>query len=218
MKNKINIIYGIVTILSVLFGMWTNYQSTKIKTDNERLTNNLYKKTIEYEDELGRRVTETTQMELTIKEMKQAAKKDSTQLNEYEKLLVHTYSELSASNRKMKQVESAMNIELHTRNTIETTMKDSVIDEMEVKTAYVENEFGKYSIMYEPETDSLFLTTIQKNQLFVDVFKKRKPNKNGKEAIYLLRWTKGWDYKASIKSLNDSTIIKEFDYIKIKKS
>lgn len=75
-------------------------QSTKLKTDNERLTNNLYKKTIEYEDELGRRVTETTQMELTIKEMKRAAKKDSTQLNEYEKLLVQTYSELSASNRK----------------------------------------------------------------------------------------------------------------------
>lgn len=71
----------------------------------------------------------------------------------------------------MKQVESAMKIELHTRNTIETSMKDSVINERQVKTAYVENEYGKYSIKYEPETDSLFLTTI-KNELFVDVFKK----------------------------------------------
>lgn len=219
--RQIKKIAAIVGIISVIYSIFSSIYVNYIKSDRDRIKSNLYEKTIQYEDELGRHVTEKTQLQITVKELKKVAKSDSTQLNDYEKQLKKVFDELSASNRKLKNVQNALSIATETRNTFNTKLTDTIVirdmAKMTLKRAEISNEYGKYSIEYNPTTDSLNMSLKTRNEFFVDIFKERKANKKGKQVFWPVRWLKDWEYKGSIKTLNDSTEITEFSIINIEK-
>jgi len=210
-------ILSIATIISIIISIFSTMQSMKHKSEKNRLSNNLYEKTIQYEDDLGRQITEKTQLEITVKELKDVLKQDSSTLNSYEKKIYKIANELKLSDRKAKNLESALIVELQTNLQMSAKARNAVYKKMNAKSAVLSDEFGRYEIMYIPELDTIRFALKQRNELVIDMFKQREKNKKDKEVFILWRWIKKWEYKASIKSLNDSTIIKDFTIIKVTK-
>lgn len=217
MKVNLKTILAVVTIISMSFGALQTCQSMKHKADAKRQKTNLYTKTIEYEDQLGRSVTETMELNVTVKEMKKAAKKDSSQLSNYERKILEFKRELDLSDRQLKSTEAVMKLDVTTRNTFETVMESIEIENIPIKKAYVSNKFGSYDITYNPANDSIKMEMVQINEFYIDMYKEREPNKKGNKVFILWRWIKDWQYKGSVKTLNDSTIINEFTLLKINK-
>lgn len=206
-----------ITAVSVVVSILATLQSMKEKARGDRAENNLYTKTIEYQDELGRKVTETTQLEITVRELKQIAKKDTLAMNAYEKKLYKISQELAYNNRKEKTVDKAMMFSTESNFSSEKKAEDIIINKMPAKTVKFIDTFGTYEATYFPETDNMKISVLQRNEFFLDIYKQRELNKKGKKVFYLWRWTKDWEYKGSVKSLNDSTIIKDFTLINVQK-
>lgn len=217
MKLSLKQIAIVITILSVAVSIFSNVQTIKHKAESERLSNNLYSKTIEYEDDLGRKVTEVTQLDIKVSEFKSVMKKDSTKLNEYEKIIFEMGKELKASGRKLKDVEAILNVTVETTDEMAMQTRDTFYRQMEAKTAHFSNDLAEYDITYIPELDSLKLAVVQRYDLYIDLFREREKNSKGKDVFILWRWTKDWKYKGSIKTTNNAAIIKDFTIININK-
>jgi hypothetical protein len=214
---KLKTILTVVTIISLLFGVYSNIQNSRNKAEKERVTTNLHQKTIQYEDELGRAVTETTRLQVTNKELKKVLKKDSSKMDEYERTIYKIAKELKTSKRLAKNLESSLIAETITNFKLSDRVRDTVFRKMEAKTVHFKDPFGEYSATYIPEVDSMYMSIMQRNELYIDMFKQRPKNNKGKKFIIPLRWFKGWEHVASIKSLNDSTIINDFTVIDVYK-
>ncbi len=132
---KIKTILTIATIVSLLFGVFSNIQSMKHKAESQRLGNNLHEKTIQYEDEKGRLISEKTILQVTNKELKNVLKKDTAKFDEYDKTIYNIAKELSHSNRKVKHLETALTFELETNLNITSRVKDTIFMHMKAKTA-----------------------------------------------------------------------------------
>ena len=214
---KLKQILAVVTIISLIVSIFSTMQASKHKAESRRLATNLYSKTVTYEDRLGRQIVETTQLEIRVRELRKVMKKDSSQLSEYERTIYRIGKELNYSRRKFNKTKYVATVNMSTESSIAERAVDTVYMGLEAKTARVEDKFGKYIINYVPETDSLFLEVIQRNELYIDVFKERKKNSKGKKAFILWRWTMGYEYKGSIKTLNNATTVTDFTIIEIKK-
>lgn len=222
MKQILSNITTLATIISILVSVFATVWGLRKSKDADDYKNTLYSKTVEYEDELGRKVTEVVQMEVSIKEMKETAKKDSNLLSDYEKKLQRVYKELQSENKKLKDVESAMLFSSSTHDKfavkMETEYEKEVMPGMEArKVAKFENDWFKQEIIYDPNTDTLYVDKLERNEFFIDAFRQRKAKANGKQAFYPFRWRMPWEYKASVKSLRDSTVIQESIYLNMKK-
>lgn len=211
MKKILTFLTILSTIVAIASSIWGQIQAH----DAKRYKGALYEKKVEYEDELGRKVTEITQLEVTNRELKQVGKKDSILLSDYERKIRKLYDELEANGRKLRHTESALLFSEQTRDSFRIKLeevKDTLTDKLDllpIKTGYYSTDWTKQKFTYNPNTDSLSVVQVHENEFFVDLFKKRKPNSKGKQVCWLFRWVRPWEYKASIKSLRDSTIIKD---------
>jgi hypothetical protein len=211
----INKILAIVTIISVLVGVFVSIRNSSLKLENDRLETNLYAKTIQYQDELGRTITETTQLKVTVGELKKITKMDSSKMNSYEKTIYRISKELENNGASKKNTEAAGFIVTESKFQKSNIAEDTVIRGMKAKTVRFIDPYGTYESTYFPETDTISLIVVQRTELFLELHKQRELNKKGKKVCILWRWAKDWEYNASIKSMGDSTEIKSFNYIKI---
>lgn len=205
----------VITIISIVVGIFASVRISNLKEKNDRLETNLYSNTTQYEDALGRSVVESDQLKTTVKELKQLSKMDSSKMNTYEKTIYKISQELKANGTKEKNTEGAAFISIETNFENASLAKDSVISKMKAKTVRFVDDYGTYESTYFPETDTISLKVIQRAELFLDLHRKRELNSKGNKVFFAWRWLKDWEYKASIKSIGDSTVIKSFDYVKI---
>jgi len=181
----------------------------------------LHERTVEYEDSLGRKIKEVTQLEISLRELKRVSKKDSVQLNAYERKVLQLYQELGVNERKLKQVESALLFTSRTRDSfaikLEALEQNDSIDLLPLKQGVFVDKWSVQEFTYNPNNDSLFVDQIQETEFFVDMYKQRQLKENGKPHCFLWRWTLPWEYQASVKSLRDSTVITEAAYVNVRK-
>lgn len=222
-SSTLNKILTIVTIISTIVAIWGIFWGSGKADDARRYKATLYQRTVEYQDELGRKVTEVTQLEATAKELKTIAKKDSAKLSAYEKKLLNVYNELNANNRKIKNTEMALLFSEQSKDSFAVQLQE--LDSMRafeskglpLKYGRYDGKWASQDFVYDPNTDSLFTTRVDENEFFVDMYKQKELRPNGKPYFFLLRWFKDWEYRGSIKSLKDSTTIKDAVMVHISK-
>ncbi|MCK9545034.1 MAG: hypothetical protein M0R03_23710, partial [Novosphingobium sp.] len=207
-----NILLVVVLFVAIGLLVW----GLRGKVETRRLQNTLHEQEKKYEDKLGRKVIQVTQLETRIKDFKKVAKKDSASLNDYEKKVLVLYKELENNKRKLRHVESALLFTSVTRDSFviklkEIEQKDGLdsIPLLPLKQGFFENKWSVQEFLYNPNNDSLFVDQIQETEFFVDMYKQRQLKENGKPHCFLWRWTLPWEYQASVKSLRDSTVITE---------
>jgi hypothetical protein len=239
---NLNKILTFATIIATFVAIFSGVSGLRAKNDAKRYQNILHEKTVEYEDELGRKVKEVTQLQVTTKELKKLADQDSATLNAYEKRLLKVYNELAANKRKLKRTEAALSFTSQTKDSfaiqLETLSPDNIValemadmltefsgitgevpdsDFKPKKIGYYSNDWTSQEFLYDPNTDSLYVSQVSENEFFVDMFKQREQKENGKDYIWPIRLFKDWEYKASIKSLRDSTVIKDAVIVNVSK-
>jgi virulence-associated protein VagC len=108
--TKYSLIISIITILMMLWGV-RNYREIR------RLRNNLNARTIEYEDKLGRTVTQSQAYQVTIRELKQARRVDSLHRTEYEQKLAEAIQTVDILKKKLSRVESVNTVVIESKKT-----------------------------------------------------------------------------------------------------
>lgn len=215
-KLDLKTISAIVAILSVCVTIY----STIISTRESKRADSLYTKTVVYEDELGRTVTENMQLVITNKELKEINKKDSSKLTAYERKIL----KLTAQSNIKKKSEDIINYEMmaftsqksvQMRNKFETETDSMTMIPM--KHLFIEDKYLTLKLIYNPENDSININIINREEFYVEGYLERKPKKDGKQVPYILRWMKSWEFKSSIKTMSDSTVITDFTTMKLKK-
>lgn len=214
-------ILTVVTILSILAGIYATFWGFGKNNEASRLRATLHERTVAYEDSLGRKIKEVTQLEISLRELKRVSKKDSAQLNAYERKVLQLYQELGVNERKLKQVESALLFTSRTRDSfaikLEALEQNDSIELLPLKQGIFVGKWSVQEFTYNPNNDSLFVDQIQETEFFVDMYKQRQLKENGKPHCFLWRWTLPWEYQASVKSLRDSTVITEAAYVNVRK-
>lgn len=231
-KPKVVIsVLGFILLLMILIYLSASW-GIKNKKEGTRYRNALYDKQVHYEDNFGNVVTEINQLKVTNRELRDVIKKDSVNLSEYEKRLLLIKRELDANNRNLRKTQTALYFTEETRDSFALLLRNYVIfntddgmsfmvdssymvteselgGSLPLKVGRWENDWTVQDFMYDPNNDSLFVVQVSENAFFIDLFKERELNKKDKKVFWPVRWTKPWEYKASIKSKRDSTTIKD---------
>lgn len=71
---------------------------------------NLVAKTKTYEDAMGRQVTETEELRVSVRDFKKIVRQDSALMNDYEKKLAHANEIIKSQHKKIRSVESVNSI------------------------------------------------------------------------------------------------------------
>lgn len=185
-----------VTILSVVaaigFGYWGKLQSQEAS----RATSNLYSKTIQWEDEKGRLVTETSELRFTTQELRNINRQDSARLNEVQKKLWKASKAIEDLKVKERNVESVNIVGLEARRdslvTIPVYNEDNVLKELKpIKT-------DNLLIEFEVTSDTIYVNHLYTSEITTVVSRKvDKFTSKGRKRLFLARWVNPrWEYTA----------------------
>lgn len=212
MLKIIDNIKGAVTILSIVAAMWFSYSSHFKGQEIDRLNTNLHSVTTQYEDEKGRRVTETTELRFTNDELKAIGKKKDKDLSRAEKTIKEVSNEIADLRIKANNVETYNKVLLESR-----------LDSIVTKPIYIEN---KLTAIEPIKTDHLHLTfKVKEGEILVNhlytakiitvVDRDRdKITKKGNKRFFMARWVNPrWQYKAKTVSDDPNAVIEDSVYI-----
>lgn len=196
MLNIIGNIKDTISLLAVVSTMLLGWMKYNDAQEISRLENNLHSTTIQYEDKLGRTVTEVTELRFTNKELKQIAKLDSSKLSDTQKKLWEASQVVKDLEIKSRNAESFNRVDLSVSN-------DSLISEV----IYNEDRSLKelkpiktkhLSITFEVVGDTVLVA--HKYNATIDTVVSRsvdKETKSGKKRFFLVRWVNPrWKYSA----------------------
>lgn len=195
--ENIGKVLTVVSVASAITLGWMNHQKGQ---ENKRLENNLYSKTVQYADAEGRLITEVTELRITTKELKQAAKKDANERSELENKLVEAKGVIEDLGIKVKDAERYHKNEIEAiHRDLETSMvfrPDTVYKKLvainPIKTPNLEIEF-------EVNDDNIKVDHKYKADVYTVVNRKKTMfTKNGKKRFFVARWINPkWQYSAA---------------------
>jgi hypothetical protein len=196
-------------IIGTIYGIRQNKEAN-------RAENNLYTRTVQWEDERGRLVTETTELRYTLNELRNISKKDSSKMSEAEKQLLAARKEIDALRIKPRNVESVNTIGLESRGTFTTDYETKPDTVKLLKIDPIETEF--ISLYFKVEGDSILVDHLYKNTLNIIVDRDYGLNARGKPRFFLTRWiSPKWQYSSNVVSEDPNADITSNVYIKFQK-
>ena len=176
---------------AILFG--TLNQINKGRADDAE--NNLYSKTIQWEDEKGRLVTETTELRYSVNDLKAISQRDSAKLSDAEKVIWEAGQTIKELRSKPQHVVSYSKTEveaLYDSLEVLHTIKDNKLISIEpIRTDHLNIEFEVI--------EGKVLANAKYNagiEVIVDR-ERRKETKRGKKRFFIARWLKpDWQYNS----------------------
>lgn len=216
MKTLKNIL-TIVTILSVMIGIVAAIYGIRQGNEKNRLEQNLYSKTVQWEDEKGRLVTETTELRYTVRELRQISKKDSSNLSDAEKKLLATRGTIDALNIKLRKVESVNMIEVESKGEYVTdyTIKErDTIYLLEIKPI----ETKHLDLKFDVKGDSIIVNHTYRNSIDIIIDRDQAAGKRGNKRFFLVRWIlPKWEYSSNVVSEDPNAEITSNIYFKFQR-
>jgi hypothetical protein len=104
-KVLIAVVFLSLVVGVVSFLLFKNERSNRLIAER-----NLTASTKQYRDDLGRTVTETQELRLSVSDFKKIVKQDSIYMNDYEKKLAHANEIIKSQDKKIRSVESVNSI------------------------------------------------------------------------------------------------------------
>lgn len=184
----------IVTIASLVFAIGAGAGWWKEKGKRADVENNLYAKTVQWEDEKGRLVTETTELHYTIDDLENIIEQDSANLSDAEKTIWEAGQTIKDLKAQVKHAVSYASQEI-----------EAVYDSLETMPTIVENKLVKIDPI---ETDHLKISfkVLDDNTILTNAKYKAKVNvlvdrerdmytKKGRKRFFGARWiSPRWQY------------------------
>ena len=105
--KKILIVISLISLIvaGVFYYILKNERADRITAEH-----NLAAKTKQYKDDLGRVVTESDELRLSVRDFKKIVRQDSIFMNEYERKLAHANDIIKSQDKRIRQVESVNSI------------------------------------------------------------------------------------------------------------
>ena len=207
----------IVTILSVMIGIIAAIYGIRQGNEKNRLEQNLYSKTVQWEDERGRLVTETTELRYTVRELRQISKKDSSNMSEAEKKLLAARSTIDALNIRLRKVESVNMIEVESKGKYVTDYsikeKDTIylLEIKPIETKHLDMKF-------DVRKDSIIVNHTYRNSIDVIIDRDQELGKRGNKRFFLIRWIMPkWEYSSNVVSEDPNAEITSNVYFNFQK-
>jgi hypothetical protein len=193
----LNNIKEIAIIASIVFGLGASAGWWRQKQKSDDLANNLYAKTVQYEDEKGRRVTETTELRFTVDELQNVAAKDSAiyyaSMSDMEKRLWEVGQEaevLKADKDKLISYHKSEVEAIYKDLEVIPTIKDNKLVSIEpIETKHLQIRFNIEGdkITADAKYNTNITTIVDRNR---DQFTKK-----GKKRFFIAKWIKPrWQY------------------------
>lgn len=170
-----------------------------------------------YVDKLGRQVAFTQAAQKKLSELEAISKRDSTELNDYQKHLSWAYNEIKALNGKLKNLSEFTIGETKLSGEFKEPLKDTTIMEENRKFAYYSNGYLDEMIILNSGFDSVKVYYSHIDTLLLADFWQRKPRKNGKPVFFLWRWFRPWEVQIEAKTADPNSIIYNLNKTIIKK-
>lgn len=189
MVKILNNLKDILTIVSIGIAVVTSLGWTKQKQEAERYRQNLYSKTVQWEDEQGRLITEVSELRYSYRELKAIAGMDSALLNETQKDLLKANKTIEELGVKLKDTESYFKGELEAQHdslmtTFERDSTGQITALKPIKTPYLEIDF-------HVEGDTVKINHIYRANIETVINRKEdKLTKAGNKRFFIARWIK----------------------------
>lgn len=178
---------------TIIFGLGSSIGWWKQKQETDRVANNLYKKEIQWKDEKGRMVTETTELRFTVEELQNVAARDSATLSDTEKILWEVNKETEALRIKNKELVEYHKAEMEAVQDLQTvaTIKDNkllCIEPIDTKHWKIDFEVTDGGAILAEAKYNADITTVVDRQ-------RDKFTKKGKKRFFMARWiAPRWQY------------------------
>jgi len=190
--------------VSIVLGLGASLGWWKEAKNSDRLANNLYKKEIQWKDERGRMVTETTELKFTVEELQNVMAKDSAthyeKMSEMEKMLYDTGKEVEALKADADKLVSYHKAEIEAvykdmkLNPIVIEGKLTHLDPIDTKNLKVNFNIEDGQVTADAKYNAEIVTIVDRSR---DKFTKK-----GKKRFFLARLVKPrWQY--SSKTVSD---------------
>lgn len=187
----------IVFTASILIGIGATMGWWNQKQETDRANDNLYAKTVQWEDERGRMVIETTELRFSVEEMEVAASKDSATyyatMSDMEKKLWEVGREAEALKSDKDKIISYHKSEVEAiykgLETIPTIKDDKLVSIDPIETKHLKINFEvKEGIIFADAKYTTKITTIVDRE-------RDKLTKKGKKRFFIAKWiTPRWQY------------------------
>ena len=207
----------IVTILSIMIGIIAAIYGIRQNNEKNRLEQNLYSRTVQWEDERGRLVTETTELRYTVRELRQVSKKDSSNMSDAEKKLLAARGTIDALNIRLRKVESVNMIEVKSKGEYVTDYsireKDTVylLEIKPIETKHLDMKF-------DVRKDSIIVNHTYRNSIDVIIDRDQELGKRGNKRFFLIRWIMPkWEYSSNVVSEDPNAEITSNVYFNFQK-
>ena len=207
----------IVTILSIMIGIIAAIYGIRQNNEKNRLEQNLYSRTMQWEDERGRLVTETTELRYTVRELRQVSKKDSSNMSDAEKKLLAARGTIDALNIRLRKVESVNMIEVKSKGEYVTDYsireKDTVylLEIKPIETKHLDMKF-------DVRKDSIIVNHTYRNSIDVIIDRDQELGKRGNKRFFLIRWIMPkWEYSSNVVSEDPNAEITSNVYFNFQK-
>ena len=195
----------IVTILSIVSAIGFGYLNQKNKQRADDVSNNLYKKEVQWTTEKGELVTETTELRFTVEDLKNAAAKDSTQLSATEKMLNKAANRIKELESNINHVVSYNNLRMeavHEDLKTKATITDCKLDSI----APITTEHLKVEFEVLEDNEIIAKATYNAEVDVVVDRERRKETRKGNKRFFLARWVKPVCDDPKAKILSNVTI------------
>lgn len=202
MRNLLSNVLRIVTIISIIIGILAILGWVRSSGEKQRAIDNLYNKTVQWEDERGRMVTETTELRFTNRELRKVGKKDSTNLSDVEKKLLDARILISDLKIKPRKVESTHMLELESAS--EQVTKLTIEDlgfalEPLYKVSIAPIKTKHLELIFNQVGDSLHVSHLYRTDIDVVVDRDKGLNDKGKKRFFVVRWIRPrWEYSSNV--------------------
>jgi len=176
--------------------------------------NNLYASELNFKTESGKIASNVSELQLSHKDLKNAAKKDSLLRNEFEQKLANAYTVISDLNLKIKNVESSNSI------VIETGGYDSIIYRIDstrlISMTDIHTPF--FDAIFKPVGDSIIIVSHSYHSAIDIIISRQKALKlDGKKRFILSRLLfPKWNYSSAVVSKDPNAIIKSNVLLRLK--
>lgn len=199
----ISTIKNIITIVAIIGTIGGTYFSHKYKEEKDTAISNFNQSKKEWIDEKGRLVSEMSEIKVSNKQLKNAARRDSAELSEAEKELKRTANIIEELNLRLKDVKNYYEGEI-------SILNDSL------RSAFTKDENGKIIGLKSIKTEHLSIDFVVESEdsilvshkykakiVVVNNRKSTKYTKNGNKRFILFRkiWPR-WQYWATTR-VND---------------
>lgn len=208
-------IKDVVTVVSIVATLGLGYWGNLQRQEAQRATDNLYSKTIQWEDEKGRLVTETTELRYTVSELKDISKRDKESLSEAERKVAEAAETIKELGIKARNVDRYENVSFEVADSAETKIvyRDKKLEKIEpIRTKHMDIDF----II---KGDKVIAAYKYKGNVKVIINRKvDKETKKGKKRFFLARWVNPrYDYWSTVVSDDKNATITSTDSINFQK-